>query len=107
MNIEAEQGQLGFGGIIQGGEMVRPTEVEPRDGFRVWIRYSDGASGEFDLSYLAGRGVFKSWLDRACFEAVHIAPAGGIAWGEDAELCPDALYMRAHRQVCRGTDAEV
>ena len=94
MNIEAEQGQLGLRGIIQGGEMIRPTEVEPRDGFRVWICYSDGASGEVDLSYLAGRGVFKSWLDRACFEAVHIAPAGGIAWGDDAELCPDALYMR-------------
>ena len=28
------------------------------------------------------------------FEAMHIAPAGGIAWGGDAELCPDALYMR-------------
>ena len=25
---------------------------------------------------------------------MHIAPSGGIAWGDDAELCPDALYMR-------------
>ena len=74
--------------------MVRPTEVEPREGYRIWLRYSDGASGEIDLSYLAGRGVFKCWNHRAPFEAMHIAPAGGIAWGDDAELCPDALYMR-------------
>ncbi len=74
--------------------MIRPTEVEPRDSFRIWLRYSDGAAGEIDLSHLAGRGVFKAWNDRARFEAVHIAPAGGVAWGEDLELCPDALYLR-------------
>ena len=85
--------------------MVRPTEVEPREGYRIWLRYSDGASGEIDLSYLAGRGVFKCWNHRASFEAMHIAPAGGIAWGDDAELCPDALYYATHRQVRRGTDA--
>ena len=74
--------------------MIRPTEVEPRDGFRIWLRYSDGAAGEIDLSHLAGRGVFKAWNDRACFETVHVGPAGGIAWGEDLELCPDALYLQ-------------
>ena len=74
--------------------MTRPVEVEPRDGFRIWIRYDDGASGVVDLSHLAGRGVFAAWNNRRCFEDVHIAPAGGIAWGSDLELCPDALYVQ-------------
>ena len=74
--------------------MTRPTEAEARDGYRIWLRYSDGAAGELDLSHLAGRGVFEAWNDRACFEAVHIGPAGGIAWGQEIELCPDALYMQ-------------
>ena len=74
--------------------MIRPVEVKPRDGFRIWIRYDDGASGTVDLSSLAGRGVFAAWNDRRCFEDVHIAPAGGIAWGADLELCPDALYLQ-------------
>jgi len=74
--------------------MIRPTEVEAREGFRIWLRYADGAAGEVDLSHLAGRGVFEIWNDRACFDAVRIAPDGGIAWGEDAELCPDALYLQ-------------
>ena len=74
--------------------MIRPTAVEPREGYRIWLQYSDGTAGEIDLAHLAGRGVFKDWNDRTRFETVHLAPAGGIAWGEDAELCPDALYLQ-------------
>ncbi len=81
--------------------MTRPVEVEPRDGFRIWIRYDDGASGVIDLSHLAGRGVFAAWNDPGRFEDVHIAPHGGIAWRSDIELCPDALYLEL-----TGTPAE-
>ena len=74
--------------------MIRPTDVEPRSGFRIWLRYSDGVAGEVDLSHLAGRGVFEAWNDRALFEAVRISAAGAIAWGDELELCPDALYLQ-------------
>ena len=74
--------------------MIRPTEVEPRDGYRIWLSYSDGTAGEINLSHLAGHGVFKAWSDRKCFKAVRITSYGAIAWGNDIELCPDALYMR-------------
>ncbi len=74
--------------------MVRPTAVEPRDGYRIWLRYSDGAAGEVDLSHLAGRGVFEAWNDRACFEGVRITEYDAVAWSEELELCPDALYMQ-------------
>lgn len=74
--------------------MVRPKEVKALEGYRLWLRYSDGVEGEVDLSHLAGRGVFKVWQDRAFFEAVRIDEAGGIAWGEEIALCPDALYLR-------------
>ena len=74
--------------------MVRPTAVEPRGGWRIWLRYADGAEGEIDLSHLAGQGVFAAWEDRAFFERVRLTPDGGIAWGDDLDLCPDALYLR-------------
>ena len=74
--------------------MIRPTEVEPRAGYRIWLRYSDGVSGDVDLSHVAGRGVFKAWKDRAFFEAVHLSEAGALVWGEEIDLCPDALYMQ-------------
>ena len=76
-------------------QLPEPTAVEARDGYRLWLSYSDGASGEVDLSHLAGKGVFTAWNDRSFFEKVRITPHCSIAWGEgdDLEICPDALYM--------------
>lgn len=73
--------------------MIQPTAVQPRDGRRIWIRYSDGASGEVDLSHLAD-GVFTAWNDPNCFASIHLTDYGAIAWNPDIELCPNALYMR-------------
>ena len=73
--------------------MLEPIEVEARDSHRLWLRYSDGAAGEVDLSRLAGKGVFAAWKEPGCFERVHIAPHRAIAWTDDLELCADALYL--------------
>ena len=73
-------------------DMIEAVQVAPRAGYRIWLRYADGASGEVDLSAIAGRGVFEVWLDRAFFERVHISRHGSIAWNDEIELCPDALY---------------
>lgn len=74
--------------------MIRPIAVEPRDGYRIWLRFSDKSEGEIDLSHLSGRGVFSAWDDRTFFETVRIEDHGAVAWGEDLELCPDALYIQ-------------
>ena len=74
--------------------MKKAIEVRPLDGYRIWLKYADGVTGEVDLSHLAGRGVFKVWTDRTVFEGVHVDPSGAIAWSEDIDLCPDALYLR-------------
>ena len=88
-------------GPAEEGYMIEPVDVEAREGYRIWLRYSDGASGEVDLSDMAGRGVFGVWLDRAFFEKVHVSDHGSIAWSDDIELCADALYMELDRQVRR------
>lgn len=75
-------------------DFVRPIAVEPRDGFRIWLEYDDGAQGEVDLSHLAGKGVFKAWDNRRFFEQVYVAPSRAIAWDADIDLCADALYLR-------------
>ena len=78
--------------------MPRPTEVEPRDGYLIWIRYSDGAAGLINLSSLVGRGVFATWRSLAFFKGVRLTENGAVVWGEDIELCPDARYMRPTRK---------
>ena len=74
--------------------MFRPIEVKVLKDYRLWLRYDDGAQGEVDLADLAGCGVFRAWLDRKVFEAVHIDESGALAWPGNIDLCPDSLYLR-------------
>ena len=52
--------------------MIRPTAVQARDNYRIWIEFEDGEQGEIDLSHLVGQGVFKAWLDPEFFQDVRI-----------------------------------
>jgi hypothetical protein len=74
--------------------MLKAVEVKPLSDYRIWIRFADGVAGEVDLSYLAGRGVFSIWQDYSVFQKVHLGPSGEIVWTDEAELCPDSIYLK-------------
>jgi hypothetical protein len=74
--------------------MTKPIAIKPLDAFRLWLRYSDGIEGIVDLGEFAGRGVFEIWNDYRNFERVRIESDGAIAWTDDVEMCPDALYLK-------------
>jgi hypothetical protein len=74
--------------------MIKPIDVAALDGFRLYVKFSDGTEGEVDVSDLAGQGVFAAWRDRRFFEQVHVGSGRQIQWSDDIELCPDAIYMR-------------
>jgi hypothetical protein len=78
--------------------LPRPVAVKPLPGFRLWLRYADGAEGVVDLSDFAGRGVFSIWNDPQCYLAVSLGPGDAIHWTDEVELCPDALYLRLTNQ---------
>jgi hypothetical protein len=74
--------------------MPKPVAVKPLESYRIWVEYSDGVEGVIDLSDLVGKGVFAVWKDYREFQKVHIGPSGEIAWGEEIDLCPDAIYLK-------------
>lgn len=74
--------------------MRRVLKVEVREGHRLDLTFDDGIQGSVDLSDLAGQGVFSLWCDRRFFEAVRIGSSGELVWGDQLDLCPDALYLR-------------
>ena len=81
--------------------------VEARPGFKVWVRFEDGAEGEADLSDLAGRGVFKRWTEHpAEFGEVAVDPESGtLIWPGGLDVAPDRLYsevLRATGEVGAG-----
>ena len=62
------------------------VDVKPLDGFRIWIRFNDGAEGEINLTEYAEKPWFQPWQDRRVFENVWIPLHGGdIRWGDDPE----------------------
>ena len=74
--------------------MPRVIEVKPLENYRIWVKYSDGVEGVVDLSELVGKGVFAVWKDYREFQKAHIGPGGEIAWSEEIDLCPDAIYLK-------------
>ena len=74
--------------------MLHPVFVQARPNYRLYLRYSDGAEGEVDLSDLAGKGVFAAWNDVEFYGQVAIGEHRQIRWSDEIELCPDALYRK-------------
>ena len=61
--------------------------VEPRNGWRIWVRFADGVEGEIDVSNLREGTVFSHLEDRREFEKVHIDPdLQMVCWGKDLEI---------------------
>lgn len=74
--------------------MPIPVEVKALENYRIWVKFSDGSEGIADLSDLAGKGVFALWNDYQEFQKVYIGPGGEIAWSDQIDLCPDAIYLK-------------
>ena len=64
------------------------------ENYRIWLRFSDGIEGIASLSEFAGKGVFELWDVDDAFQTVRIGEGGGIEWGDQIDLCPDALYLK-------------
>lgn len=75
--------------------MHKLVAVAPQDGYKLALTFDSGERGTVDLAPLAGKGVFSAWNDPEVFRAVQIGPLGELAWGDEIDLCPDALYLEA------------
>ena len=75
--------------------MRKITMVKVLQGYRLRLTFDDGVSGKVDLSDLVGKGVFALWRDYHVFEQVQIGTSGELVWGNQVDLCPDSLYLKA------------
>ena len=74
--------------------LPRPIAVEPREGYRVWVKFDDGEEGEVDYSDIPRDGVFEVWNDPEFFKQVRISEFKCLEWPGELDLCPDSTYMR-------------
>ena len=72
--------------------LVRVQSVEPREGFKVNIRFTDGSSREVNLApYLRGPIFEPIRNDPVLFSSMQVEE-GTIAWPNGADIDPDVLY---------------
>jgi hypothetical protein len=70
------------------------VEAIPLDGYRLKLRFEDGAEGVVDVAQLVSfTGVFAPLRDPKEFAAVRVnVELGTVCWPSGADLDPDVLY---------------
>ena len=79
--------------------MVRVTEARYVSGFTIWVRFSDGAAGEVDLSGELEGEVFDPLRQPAFFRSFLLHPElHTLVWPNGADFAPEFLHglVRAH-----------
>jgi hypothetical protein len=70
-------------------------KVEARPNWRLFVEFSDGVSGEVDLSSRLFGPMFEPLRDPAVFARVELDAFGVPCWPNGADLAPGPLYVLA------------
>ncbi len=76
-------------------ELVRVRAVEPLDGFKVNLTFTNGSTKVIDLDRFLRGPVFEPMRKHPeVFRAVRVdEEAGTIVWPNGADIDPDVLYL--------------
>jgi tRNA U34 5-methylaminomethyl-2-thiouridine-forming methyltransferase MnmC len=74
--------------------MVAATDINVLEGYRLWVRFADGVSGEIELADRLFGPVFEPLRDPELFKLARIDEFGAICWPNGADLAPDAVYAK-------------
>lgn len=79
----------------------RVVKARALEAYRIYVEFSDGLSGEIDVSDRLFGPVFEPLKDYELFQRVCVDEFGAVSWPNGADLAPDALYRalaeRAHQ----------
>ncbi len=68
------------------------VEVKPLDALGLFVRFTDGLTGEVHFKPEHLRGIFEPLKDQAYFNQVYV-DHGAVAWPGQIDLAPDAMYQ--------------
>jgi len=79
-------------------DCVSVKEARYLDGYRVWLRFNTGETGEVDLTDLVfAYPTAEPLRDPAAFAAFHLDEWPTLAWDCGFDVAPESLYARATR----------
>jgi hypothetical protein len=86
--------------------MLWVTDARYVGGYRVWLAFSNGASGEVDLSARLHGEVFEPLKELSTFSQVKFdSEMDTIVWPNGADLAPEYLYQTMLEQGAAGAHA--
>jgi hypothetical protein len=76
--------------------------VKALERYKLHVLFSDSTEGVYDVSHLAGKGVFKLWEMDDTFEKVYVSKeSGAISWPEELDIDTITVYCKI-----KGIDVE-
>jgi len=80
--------------------MIRIVEARYLSGYMIWLRFSDGLTGEVDLGAELEGEVFEPLRDQAFFRSFVLHPElHTIVWPNGADLAPEFLHEQVRVRV--------
>lgn len=80
--------------------ILHTTKVVPLPGYRLFVSFNNGESGEVDLSTELDGEVFEALRDPAQFETAYQHPVmRTVAWANGADVAPEFLLELMHSQT--------
>lgn len=77
--------------------ILHTTEVTPLPGYRLFLRFNNGAAGEVDLSQELDGEVFEALRDPEQFATAYQHPTmRTAAWANGADIAPEFLLELLH-----------
>jgi hypothetical protein len=74
---------------------VHVAEAKYVEGYRIWVRFTDGLSGEIDLAGELDGEVFEPLKDPRMFASFKVDDLSGtLVWPNGADFAPEFLHER-------------
>lgn len=79
--------------------MIKIVRVQPLEGWKLRLDFSDGTSGDYDVHPLVRKAteLTRPLEDPAFFASVFLE-LGALAWPNGLELSPSAVYRELRQQ---------
>ena len=68
-------------------------DVKALEKYKIQVRFNDETLGDYDLSHLAGKGVFKQWdIENNFFKLFIDNQSGAISWPGEIDVDTLKIY---------------
>ncbi len=77
--------------------LPRVKTVKPQNDYCLLIGFDNGETKIFDVKPYLNKGIFRELKAISLFKSVRVVD-GSVQWQNEADFCPDTLYLESGSQ---------